>query len=458
MKSIHVNKYRRSQRSENRPYGNFSDRRYLRRDPVEITPQSFTYAEAAARAGPKENLWIKQDEGSNEGRVLLVQFSSKLLSDEVFESPEAKAYYEAVYKNVPGYVRPPDFWEVPTWIAYAANTFRNSDVYVVRDMGEARRFLSEAGYDAAMFSVLDANLPLIKDLSRAYGGRVFVGGYVRRQDVADVPNATWFDTLGEVAVELNAEPRDGPDYRHFEGTQVIPRLMLSTGCLYDCAFCMIEKVVKPVPRDDIDRDVDAILTNLDSNLIYLNDKTFGQARNYTYLAEVYKRIKARRPTFQGFIVQTTATQLLKLPDDFLRDSNIRIVEIGVESYNNSILSGIRKPHRTEHIDRAVAKLRALGIKFVPNVIVGLPGETRETYERTLKFLRDNDDIISHVNIYNLAIYEGARLKDEMGLESLSAVDVNENAIEKSFYKDPKLHEWFAKQVYEFGEKQVRQVR
>jgi radical SAM superfamily enzyme YgiQ (UPF0313 family) len=220
----------------------------------------------------------------------------------------------------------------------------------------------------------------------------------------------------------------------------------------------VEKRVRPTPKDEIDRDVDAILENLDSDLVYLNDKTFGQSPNYQYLVELNRRIRARRPSFKGFIVQTTATQFLKLPDDFLRDSGIRTVEIGVESYSDEILKSIRKPHRVAHIDRAVTKLRALGIKFVPNVIVGLPGETRETYERTLKFLRDNDDIISHVNIYNLAIYEGARLKDEMGLESLSAVDVNENAIEKSFYKDPKLHEWFAKQVYEFGEKQVRQVR
>ena len=451
MKPVYVKRHVRHVRGETVP----TISRYLRRDPLEVTPRSMTYTEAARRTGGgTRNLWIKRENGENSNRVLLVQFSSKLLSSAAFESPEAKRYYDSVYENVPGYERAEDFWEVPTWMAHMAGAFRNSDVYVVRNVDEARHFLNEAGYGGVFFSALDANKDLIKGLAQNYGGRVFVGGYVRRQEFDDQPNVTWFDTIGEAAGAFGVEPGEGPDYRHFEGTAVIPRLCMSTGCAYDCAFCTVEKQVKTMPKDEIDRNVKAILANLEGDLVYLNDKTFGQAPNYTYLRELNQRIKAARPSFKGFIVQTTATQFLKMPDDFLRDSGIRIVEIGVESYNDDILKSIRKPHRVTHIDQAVARLRTLGIKFVPNIIIGLPGETKESYERTLKFLRNNEDIISHVNVYALALYDQARLKDEMGLENLNAADVNENVIRKSFQKDPELHEWFANEVYQFGTQQA----
>lgn len=428
-------------------------KRYLRRN--EVTPRSRSYVEAASMAGGKNrNLWIKQEDDENSGRVLLVQFSSKLLSSAAFESPEAKRYYDSVYENVPGYERAEDFWEVPTWMAHMAGAFRNSDVYVVRDVDEASRFLNEAGYGGVFFSALDANKDLIKGLAQNYGGRVFVGGYVRRQEFDDQPNVTWFDTIAEATEAFGVEPSGEPDYRHFEGTAVIPRLCMSTGCAYDCAFCSIEKQVKTTPKEEIDRNVKAILA-LDGDLIYMNDKTFGQASNYTYLRELNQRIKAARPSFKGFIVQTTATQFLKIPDDFLRDSGIQIVEIGVESYNDDILKSVRKPHRVAHIDQAVAKLRAHKIKFVPNVIVGLPGESEESYARTMQFLKTNEDVISHINVYNLALYESARLKDEMGLLNLSAGDVNENTVEKSFYKNPELHKRFALDVYKLGEELAR---
>jgi histone acetyltransferase (RNA polymerase elongator complex component) len=92
-------------------------------------------------------------------------------------------------------------------------------------------------------------------------------------------------------------------------------------------------------------------------LIYLDDKTFGQAKNYTDLVEINRKIRKFNPDFQGFIIQTTAPQLLKMTDQFIQESGIQYIELGVESYNDDILSKVKKPHRTKQLDKAVIKIR-----------------------------------------------------------------------------------------------------
>ena len=157
--------------------------------------------------------------------------------------------------------------------------------------------------------------------------------------------------------------------------------------------------------------------DLKFKLIYIDDKTFGQAKNYRDLVEINRQIKKFNPEFEGFIIQTTAPALLNMTDQFIQESGIQYIELGVESYNDDILSKVKKPHRERHLDDAVIMIRRNGKSFIPNILVGLTGEgwseTRDSYENTMQFLEKNRDIISHVNIYNLALYEGTELHEQL---------------------------------------------
>jgi GNAT superfamily N-acetyltransferase len=106
---------------------------------------------------------------------------------------------------------------------------------------------------------------------------------------------------------------------------------------------------------------------------------------------------------------------------------------------------MHKPANEKLIDQATQKLREHGIALIPNILVGLPGETAETYAHTLDFLNRNKDIISHANIYNLAVYPDAELAKK--LTTASEGDFNENVLEKSFHSDPKVHRQFAGDLY-----------
>ena len=399
-----------------------------------------TYPEAIKEEG---NPWIRlTDASSNKGRVLMIQFTTELMGKSY---DQATKYYEKLYKTREGYVKEPDFWEIPTWIGNVAQ-FTESDVYIVRDMKEAKDVLPESGYDAYVFSSMDVNKALIEDLGKTLDN-VHVGGSTK------VDVGTWHETLPSLAQALGTTFKDGASYRHFKGTAVIPRLTLSQGCKYKCAFCEVTKKLTLSSPVSVKAQVESF-KDLHAELIYLNDKTFGQADNYQYLSKVNAQLKEQNPEFKGFIIQTTASDLMRLTPEFLKASGIKYVELGVESYNDFILRGLHKPHNERVIDLAAQKLRELNINFVPNVIIGIPEETSETYQKTLDFFKRNQDIISHANIYNLALYEGTELKEKIGVKE--AADVDENIVGKSFHTDKQIHQDFADQIYGMMEERLNE--
>lgn len=396
---------------------------------------------------------------SGKGRQLLVQVSNNFAREEATQMGDS--YFDTLYSKRDGYDRPADFWEVPEWMGRLSKSMSKADVYVVRNIAEAKKFIEQAGYgDNIFFSAMDANKDVIKTIISDYSGKVKIGGYVDAKYFGK--KATFLGSPEDAAKSVGVEYKSGVDYRHFQGTKTIPRLEMSSGCRHKCAFCTVPKKIIAASDEQIDDQLENFKA-LDYKLVYLNDKTFGQAENFERLIDIKKKIEAVNPKFEGFIIQTTAPQFIKMSDSFLRESGIKFVELGAETINDDILRKINKPHNVALIEKATEKIRRLKMNFIPNIMVGLAGvhkgklwtETMKSYGNTLKFLKKHDDIISHVNVYVLATYEGTALHEQLGTNE---VDSDENVIEKSWLKNQKLHEKFYADVLEFGTQQLNKQK
>jgi hopanoid biosynthesis associated radical SAM protein HpnJ len=69
----------------------------------------------------------------------------------------------------------------------------------------------------------------------------------------------------------------------------------------------------------------------------------------------------------------------------LRENGLRLLLVGYESGNQQILHNIKKGMRIEVAKRFTRDCHELGIKIHGTFILGLPGETRETIEETIRF-------------------------------------------------------------------------
>ncbi|HEY7538908.1 MAG TPA: radical SAM protein, partial [Methylomirabilota bacterium] len=84
--------------------------------------------------------------------------------------------------------------------------------------------------------------------------------------------------------------------------------------------------------------------------------------------------------------------------------------VGYESGSQDILNRVKKGIRLDVARRFTREAKALGIKIHGTFIMGLPGETRETIEETIRFARDIDPDSLQVSL--AAPYPGTALYRE----------------------------------------------
>ena len=91
----------------------------------------------------------------------------------------------------------------------------------------------------------------------------------------------------------------------------------------------------------------------------------------------------------------------------LRDNGLRLLLVGYESGNQQILINIKKGLRVDRARRFAADCRELGITVHGTFILGLPGETKETIQETIRFAREVNPHTLQVSV--AAPYPGTEL-------------------------------------------------
>jgi hopanoid biosynthesis associated radical SAM protein HpnJ len=91
----------------------------------------------------------------------------------------------------------------------------------------------------------------------------------------------------------------------------------------------------------------------------------------------------------------------------LRENGLRLLLVGYESGNQKILHNIKKGMRVEVARQFAEDCRKLGITIHGTFIVGLPGETKETIEETIRFAQDVNPHTIQVSL--AAPYPGTEL-------------------------------------------------
>ena len=91
----------------------------------------------------------------------------------------------------------------------------------------------------------------------------------------------------------------------------------------------------------------------------------------------------------------------------MRDNGLRLLLVGYESGNQQILYNIRKGMRIDVARRFTKDCHELGITIHGTFILGLPGETRETIEETIRFATEINPHTIQVSL--AAPYPGTEL-------------------------------------------------
>ncbi len=147
----------------------------------------------------------------------------------------------------------------------------------------------------------------------------------------------------------------------------------------------------------------------------------------------------------------------------LKDNGLRLLLVGYESGNQQILHNIKKGMRIEVAETFTKDCHELGIKIHGTFILGLPGETTETIQETIRFATKINPHTIQVSLaapypgtflYNQAVENGwldadhAELIDESGIQvaplhypHLSHTEIFESVetfYKKFYFRAPKI--------------------
>ncbi|MDA8365197.1 MAG: hopanoid biosynthesis associated radical SAM protein HpnJ [Gammaproteobacteria bacterium] len=125
----------------------------------------------------------------------------------------------------------------------------------------------------------------------------------------------------------------------------------------------------------------------------------------------------------------------------MKDNGLRLLLVGYEAGNQQILNNIKKGLKVEKAREFTRNCHKLGIAIHGTFILGLPGETKETIEETIRFAKEINPHTIQVSI--AAPYPGTYLYEQAKKEGWLSADlqghlVNERGIQISPLSYPHL--------------------
>ncbi len=186
--------------------------------------------------------------------------------------------------------------------------------------------------------------------------------------------------------------------------------------------------------------------------VFFDDDTFTD--NAPRAEEIARRLGKLGVTWSCNAKANVRYETLKV----MRDNGLRLLLVGYESGNQKILNNVKKGVRLDIARQFAKDCHKLGITVHGTFILGLPGETRETIEETVRFAKEINPHTIQVSL--AAPYPGTflykqALENGWLQEENSAHLVNDRGVQMSALSYPHLNhteiyesvESFYKQFY-----------
>ena len=206
--------------------------------------------------------------------------------------------------------------------------------------------------------------------------------------------------------------RDLAIEKYFIGYLRHPYVSLYTGrgCRSKCTFCLWPQTVgghryRVRSPDNVVAEARWIKENLPQvKELFFDDDTFTDFRPRA--EEIARGLGALGLTWSCNAKANVPFETLRI----MKENGLRLLLVGYESGNDQILHNIRKGLRTQIARRFTSDCRKLGIAIHGTFILGLPGETRETIEETIRYAIDINPHTIQVSL--AAPYPGTELYDQ----------------------------------------------
>src|SRR5579885_3057716 len=192
------------------------------------------------------------------------------------------------------------------------------------------------------------------------------------------------------------------------------------GCPARCTFCLWPQVTqghlyRVRSPENVFEEVSAMRAKFPKmKELFFDDDTFtADPMRARRIAQLLKPLGITWSTNSRANVDYETLRIMK-------ESGLRLFVIGYESGNAEILKNIKKGVRLDRARKFTQDCHKLGILIHGTFILGLPGETRDTIEESMRFAREMDCETIQVSL--ASPYPGTELFEQLTRAGYIAVD------------------------------------
>ena len=291
----------------------------------------------------------------------------------------------------------------------------------IRTNSNARIILGGSGFTifpVEFMQALDVDYGIVGEGERL---SLLLDALEKNLDVKQIPGV-----LTKEKTDIVYEPWGGDIKRHFNPANPNMQFYLSSGgmlnlqtkrgCPFHCTYCTYPHIegarMRFFPPREVARNARE-LQDAGAKYIFITDSAFNAS--YDHSSQVAKAFIEARVSIPwgGFFAPTIP------PDDYFKlmaDAGLTHVEFGTESLSDTVLNNLRKPFASGDVFAAHEKALEASLHIAHYLLLGGPGENRQTLqktligldslERTVFFFFCGIRIYPHTDLYDIALREG----------------------------------------------------
>lgn len=261
-----------------------------------------------------------------------------------------------------------------------------------------------------------ACMPEIPGMVRRENGSIRINNPIFEQDL---------DSLGMVAWDL-IRPDTYPESQHgaFYKKYPIAPIMLTRGCPYDCTFCAAKvisgKKLRKRSVENVISEVKLLYNVYGIREFHIVDDNFTMDKEYAknFLSELEKlNLDISWAVPNGIRMENLDIEFLLQ----MKKTGLYLVSLGIESGSDRVLKLIKKNLNIDRIRKTVRMISNAGLEIAGFFILGLPGETRNEIEETIKLSLELD--LVRANFFTYLPFPGtesySKLKETGELEKVN---------------------------------------
>jgi anaerobic magnesium-protoporphyrin IX monomethyl ester cyclase len=165
-------------------------------------------------------------------------------------------------------------------------------------------------------------------------------------------------------------------------------VLTARGCSFNCAFCcknIFGSKIRFRSPENVENEIKQIIKDYGIKSFLFYDDTFTLQRDRLY--DLCQRLSKL-----DVIFRCNGDARHNTYDDYIRlyQAGCREIAFGIESASQMILDKINKGVTVEQNRQAIREAKKAGLLVKAYLMIGSPGETRQTIQETMKFIQETN--------------------------------------------------------------------